>query len=120
MTAKERRKANRRGHSAEGLAIWLLRCKGYRILARRYRSPFGEIDIVARRGPLVAFVEVKSRPNRRAALEALTPQQCRRIERASLAFLQSRPEYSTLQSRFDLIALTPRRLPLHIPDAWRP
>lgn len=120
MSQEGRRKANRRGRLAEHLAIWLLRGKGYRILAQRYRSPFGEIDIVARRGSLIAFIEVKSRANRRDALEALTPQQCRRIERASQAFFNRRPELSGLQCRYDLIALTPRSLPLHIVDAWRP
>ena len=120
MTVAQKQKAYRRGRSAETLAILLLRLKGYRILARRFRSPFGEIDIVARRGRLLAFVEVKARSSRGAALEAVTRHQQRRIERASLAFLQIHPHMAGLQNRFDVIVLTAHGLPRHLADAWRP
>jgi putative endonuclease len=69
-TTHERRRAFRRGHLAETAAAWLLRCKGYRIVARRVRTPLGEIDLIARRGGTTAFVEVKERPSADVALEA--------------------------------------------------
>ena len=68
----DRRLAERRGRRAETLAAWYLRLKGYRILARRYRTPVGEIDLIVRRGRLVAFVEVKRRPTEAEAAEAVT------------------------------------------------
>ncbi len=114
------RRARRRGLSAETLAVWLLRLKGYRILARRHRTPVGELDIVCRRGRLVAVVEVKARPTTRAALESLGPVQRRRIVRAAALFLAGRPDLAGLDLRFDLIACRPGGRPLHLPDAWRP
>jgi len=99
--------------------VWFLRLRGYRVLARRFRVPVGEIDIVARRGSVVAFVEVKARPSADAALESLTPRQRRRIARAALAFLQARPGLEMLVLRFDLVLVTPWRLPRHLEDAWR-
>jgi putative endonuclease len=68
-----RREAERRGRRAESLAVWLLRLKGYRLLARRYKTSVGEIDLIARRGRTIAFVEVNSRPTMEEATEAATP-----------------------------------------------
>jgi putative endonuclease len=109
----------RAGRLAETVAAWLLRLEGYRILARRYATPVGEIDLVARRGDLVLFVEVKHRPRPSLALEALLPQQQRRIARAATWFLQHRPSLSGCAVRFDLVATAPWRLPRHVPDIWR-
>ena len=67
----DRRAGYARGLVAEGIAAWVLRLKGYRVLATRYRTPLGEIDIVARRGKVLAFVEVKARPTVEAGLEAI-------------------------------------------------
>ena len=69
--APDRRAGHARGLVAESIAGWLLRLKGYRVLATRYRTPLGEIDIVARRGKVLAFVEVKARPSLEAGLEAI-------------------------------------------------
>ena len=119
MQKTERQRREQVGRRAERAAVWLLRFKGYRILARRFRLPVGEIDIVARRGHTVAFIEVKARASEGAALESVTPRQQQRIVRAALVFLQRHPAYSAFDLRFDLITVTPGNLPRHHLDAWR-
>jgi putative endonuclease len=114
-----RRRAWRWGRLAESAAALLLRLKGFRILARGYKVPVGEIDIIARRGRLVAFVEVKARASADAANEALNPRQRRRIERAAGWFLAQHPDISACDMRYDLMLVTPWRWPVHIGDAWR-
>jgi putative endonuclease len=115
-----RRGRERAGRLAELVASWLLRAKGYRILARRYATPVGEIDLVARRGDLLLFVEVKHRPRAGTALEALLPRQQRRIARAAAFYLQQRPRLAAAcAARFDLVAVAPWRLPRHVADVWR-
>ena len=69
----DRRRRGRFGRLAESLCVWHLRARGFRVLARRYRAPVGEIDIIGRRGRLVAFIEVKARRSRRLAGESLSP-----------------------------------------------
>lgn len=122
MTARieRRRRAQRHGRWAETLALWWLRLKGYRILARDFRSGVGEIDILARRGRVIAAVEVKARGDHPSAATALLPRQQRRIERAAAYFLARRPEFQGLLLRFDVMLVVPRRLPRHLQDAWRP
>lgn len=115
-----RRAAYRKGRGAESTAAVLLRLKGYRIIARGYRCPAGEIDIIARRGPILAAVEVKARPTIAAAAEAIGPQQRRRITRAMSNFVAHQPDGSTCDIRFDAILISPWRRPRHIMDAWRP
>lgn len=115
-----RRAAERRGRGAEAAAILWLRLKGYRILDRRVRTPVGEIDLIARRGGILCFVEVKARATRDAALAALTPHQADRIARAALYWSRHRPEAATCGWRFDIVAIAPGRRPRHLPDAWRP
>ncbi|MBF0327507.1 MAG: YraN family protein [Alphaproteobacteria bacterium] len=114
---------HRRGTQAEDRAAWWLRLKGYSILARRYRagrgSGGGEIDIVARRGAVIAFVEVKARSDADLAALAITPAQTRRIARGAEIFLAEHPELDGLTYRFDAILMAPGRLPRHIADAWR-
>lgn len=119
-TAIERRRAFRRGHAAESAAAWLLRCKGYRIVARRVRTPLGEIDIIARRGRLTAFVEVKQRLLRDVALEAVSPRQARRLVAAARWWIAAQPAALTGQGdwRFDIVAVTPYLLPRHLPNAF--
>ncbi|NBC32070.1 MAG: YraN family protein [Alphaproteobacteria bacterium] len=117
-----RRRAYRLGLNAEWLAVQALRLKGYRILARRFKAPTGEIDIVARRGTVLAFVEVKARPTPDAARDALTGRQRARIAAAARAFLTSRPFGLPPENRrivrFDLVLVQPGRWPRHIPGAW--
>jgi putative endonuclease len=108
------------GRWAESLAAWRLRCAGYQILARNWRSPVGEIDIVARRGGILAIVEVKSRGDLATALEAIAPRQQARLVRAALAFQARRRDVAGLTLRFDVVALGRGMWPRHIREAWRP
>ena len=120
QTATQRRqRAQRRGRFAEWLCLWHLRMRGWRILARGWRCPSGEIDILARRGRVLAIIEVKSRNELDAAASALAPRQRRRIARAAEAFLLSRPDLARLEPRFDLMLVAPLRVPQHWPGAWR-
>lgn len=117
---RDRQQALARGRLAETLAVWLLRLKGYRILARDLRLPVGEVDVIARRGRTLVFVEVKRRADRELALESVGARQRRRIERASDAFVAGRPALAALDRRFDLVLVAAGRLPHHVADAWRP
>jgi len=108
------------GVRAEALAAVLLTGKGFRIVERRFACPAGEIDIVARRGRLLVFVEVKARRDAATAAEAITPRQRRRIERAAEAFLQGRPDLAGMDLRFDAVVFGRGLWPRHITDAWRP
>jgi putative endonuclease len=118
MTAAARRRAYARGRRGERLAAWWLRLHGYRVLAQGFRSPVGEIDLIARRGGILAVVEVKRRANLSAAGEAISPRQQRRLRRAAELYLQRHPELAGLQPRFDAVLLVPRHLPRHVKDAW--
>jgi putative endonuclease len=110
--------AFRTGLSAESRAAACLLAKGYRILARRFRTPHGEIDIVARRRNLLAFVEVKARASLDEAAYAVTPRQQARIVAAAQAWLVTHPEHADFELRFDAMLIAPRRLPRHLPAAF--
>ena len=114
----DRRLAYRLGVSAESLAAWWLRLKGYRILAARYKTPLGEIDLVARKGRVLAFVEVKRRANLEAAYDALSFDSSRRISAAADIFIAHHPKLDAEEHRFDLVLIAPRRLPRHIANAF--
>lgn len=118
---RRRRAANRRGGHAEHVAALLLRLKGYRILARRYRNAAGEIDLIARRGRHFAFIEVKAR--QRQDGEVLGIRQRSRIARAAEGWLAAASARGSLpgdySASFDLIVIAPWRLPRHICDAFR-
>ena len=114
-----RQRAQRRGRVAEWLCLWHLRLRGWHILARDWRCPAGEIDILARRGKVLAVIEVKSRGEIATAAAALAPRQRRRINRAAEAFLLQRSDLARLDLRFDLMLVAPRRLPRHWRGAWR-
>jgi putative endonuclease len=118
MNKVQRQRAERRGRRAEWLCLWLLRLKGYRILARDYRVPVGEVDILARRGRLLVAVEVKARARRDQAAEAIGPKQRRRIARAVEHFVAGRTDLAGCDMRFDVMLVAPRRLPRHLPAAW--
>ena len=117
--AARRRAAYRRGHAGERLAALRLLLSGYRILARRYRTRLGEIDLIARRGDVVAFVEVKRRNELAAGLEAVTPQARLRIRRAAELYIRRNPALAERALRFDVMVITPWAWPRHIVDAWR-
>lgn len=121
--AKRRQRSFRHGLLAEMLCVWWLRGKGYRILARRLRTPLGEIDIVARRGRTLAVIEVKARPTRAACLEAVTYAQRGRLARAAQTLLSGKiaglGAAAHHNIRFDAMLVVPWRLPEHVVDAWR-
>ena len=94
--------------------------KGYSLLARRVRNSAGEVDLVARQGHLIAFIEVKARASHSLALEAVTPRAQRRIARAAEIWMARQPDLAHCDWRFDIITLIPRRWPKHVKDAWRP
>jgi len=114
----ERVAAFQTGLSAESRAAAYLMAKGYRILAKRFRTPHGEIDLVAKRRNLVAFIEVKARATLDEAAFAVTPRQQARIINAAQLWLAARPEYAEFELRFDAILIAPRRLPLHLLAAF--
>ena len=114
----ERVAAFRTGLSAESRAAAFLIAKGYRILAKRFRTPYGEIDLVARRRNLIAFVEVKARASLDEAAYALTPRQKARIIDAAQAWLMAHPEHAELDLRFDAMLIAPRHLPRHVIAAF--
>lgn len=113
-----RQAAFRLGLSAESRAAALLIIKGYRIKARRWRSPLGEVDIVARRRRLLVFVEVKARERRDDAAWSVTPRQQRRIIGAAEAWLAAHPADAQYAVRFDVMLVAPRRIPQHIVAAF--
>jgi putative endonuclease len=115
----ERQKAERRGRLAELLCRWHLRLRGWRIVASHWRCPSGEIDILARRGRVLAIIEVKARRDFAIAAESVLPRQRRRIARAASAFLMTRPDLAMLTLRFDVMLVAPPRPPRHLPGAWR-
>lgn len=121
--AESGRNSQRRGLLAETLAAWLLRLKGYRIVGRRVRPPrgsgAGEIDIVARRGDLLVFVEIKARPDPGDGLAAIGARQRQRLLRAAEWFIKNQPDYAICGMRFDAIVVSPGRWPVHLVDAWR-
>lgn len=118
MTRRNRRQAEARGRWAETLAAAFLALKGYRILARRFVSSGGEIDLVARKSGTLVFVEVKLRPSTEEARLAVTPQNQRRIKAAGSAWLARRARSMDVAMRYDIIAVSPRGL-RHFRDAFR-
>ena len=115
LTGGRARLAGRRGEVVS--ALWLM-AKGYRILGFRLKTPQGEIDLLARKGQVLAVVEVKLRTSIEVALEAVGQRQRARLRRAGAAYAAGRPDLRGAAIRLDLMALAPGRWPCHIPDAW--
>lgn len=109
--------AEKRGRQGERLAGWWLRLKGWSILARRVRTVVGEVDLIARRGSMVAFVEVKSRATGLALDEAIDERRLARVAAAaeSLAHAYLKPGDDM---RIDVILLAPGRAPRHLENVW--
>jgi putative endonuclease len=110
--------SNRKGELAERWAKWILRCKGYHILAQRFRCPVGEIDLIVRSKRMVIAVEVKQRSDLRSALEAVTTQQQRRIARA-LQWFMKQNKSSITGIRFDVFVISTIFSWHHLKNAWQ-
>jgi len=106
-----------RGLQAERLASLWLRIKGYKILAQRYKTPVGEIDLIISKKNTIAFVEVKVRQTHRQALESLTPKMRRRIEKAALSYC-AHNNIDGRDLRFDLITVQQPFFIHHLDNAW--
>lgn len=117
-TDGERITAFQTGLSAERRACLYLTAKGYRILARRYRTPHGEIDVVAKRRATLVFAEVKARATLDGAAYSITPRQQQRIAAAASLWLATHPDHANLECRFDVILIAPKRLPRHLEAAF--
>ena len=115
LTGLKARLAGRRGEWL--CALWLM-AKGYRILGFRLKTPQGEIDLLARKGAVLAVVEVKLRTTLAGALEAVGASQRDRLRRAGETFAARRADLRGAAVRLDLMALAPGRWPCHIHDAW--
>ncbi|MBN8521941.1 MAG: YraN family protein [Alphaproteobacteria bacterium] len=116
---RSRQDSYTRGWLAEYLAAGYLWVKGFQILTIRYKTPLGEVDIIARRGEQLIFAEVKYRPDLDEALYAVTPQAQNRIMRAAQLFMAEQKNMS-LSARFDIIAISPPFFIRHIENAWQP
>jgi len=115
---RDRKRAFRLGLSAETYAAWALRLTGWRILKRRYKTKAGEIDLIAKKRKTVAFVEVKARKTRAAALEAVTPAAQKRIVRAAKIFVAGHPKAGFYTLRFDVVIVRPWTWPERIENAF--
>lgn len=115
---RARRRAERRGRWSEWLAAVWLTLKGYRVAALRYRTHAGEIDIVALKGDLAVFVEVKARREAGLAVDAVGFAAQRRIRAASDVWLARQRDAARFSCRYDIVAVLPLRLPRHFPDAF--
>lgn len=116
---ERRAKAERRGRRGERIAALFLRLKGWRILAHRVKTPRGEVDLVARRGRMVAFVEVKWRKSSEQLVLAIDEHRLRRVAAAAEA-IAARYVRSGDSQRIDVLLLAPGRFPRHIVNAWMP
>lgn len=114
----KRKRAERRGRWSEWAAAIFLMLKGYRILRLRYRVRAGEVDIIARRGDMVAFIEVKARRNLMSAIDAVTFTSQSRIRAAGDHWLARQPDAARLSLRYDIVAVLPWSWPRHIEGAF--
>jgi putative endonuclease len=118
VASAARRMALRRGARAEFLAAVALRLKGWRIAERNFRCGQGEIDIIARKGDLIAFVEVKARTSHAEAIDAVGFEAKRRIAAAASVWISRQRDAERLSWRFDIVSVAPGRWPSHHPDAF--
>ncbi len=105
-----------KGLRAEHYAAWYLRFKGYKILARRYKTRKGEVDIIAKRGKVIAIIEVKARKDLEMAKQAITYRGAKRILAAARYWLYKQGDLSRFKIRFDVVFICPRHFPIHIKD----
>lgn len=118
-SASKKQQAFLRGLHAESMVGVYMMLRGCKILARRYKTPVGEIDLIARRGKTILFVEVKARANKAQALEAVHVQAQGRIIRAAQYFISQHPRYNSYAMRFDVAAFCPPFRVHYLDNAWQ-
>ena len=116
--SRSRARAERHGHVAELVALTYLRLKGYRLLAQRFKTPQGEVDLIMRRRDVTAFIEVKARGSRDHGVEAVTVTQSRRIAAAARFWMARDGIANRNVCRFDIVVVSPYLLPHHIENAF--
>jgi putative endonuclease len=115
---RTRQAAHIHGHRAETIAVWYMRLKGYRLIANRFKSAVGEIDLIMRKGKTLVFIEVKARSKVDDSMWAVTPQQSSRIASAASLFV-CRHDLSGVEfQRFDIVAVPSYLWPTHIKNAF--
>ncbi len=114
----KRQLAEKRGHRAETVAVFMLRMKGYRLLARRFKTNQGEIDLIMRRGKTTAFIEVKARPSHDDAIISVSPTQAKRIANAASMWLAKDNFAAQNFCRFDIVTVNAYLWPKHIKNAF--
>lgn len=115
---RSRQQAHDHGHRAEFIALWYLRLKGYRLLAQRFKTPTGEVDLIMRKGDTTVFIEVKARATVDQSLFAVTPLQSRRIASAAATYAARDHKAAKGFQRFDIIAVPAYLWPTHIKNAF--
>jgi putative endonuclease len=115
---RSRQNAHDYGHRAEDIALWYLRLKGYRLLARRFKTPVGEVDLIMRKGDTTVFIEVKARSTVDQSLFAVTPLQSRRIAQAAAWYAARDDKVAMGFQRFDIVAIPSYLWPTHIKNAF--
>jgi len=110
--------AEAQGRRGEGLAALFLQCQLYRIVERRFKTPVGEIDLIAERFGTTVFVEVKARGRTTGEAEALGAVNQRRLVRAAGYYLSRHPRLAATPLRFDVIFLAPKSWPRHLKGAF--
>jgi len=116
--ASKRIIAERKGRKAETLVIWWLRIQGYRIIGQRLKTPKGEIDIIAQRGNVIAFIEVKARANFTLGIQSISHYQIKRIIAAAQYWRSTRENLQNFTCRFDIVLVKPYLLIKHIKNAF--
>ncbi len=112
-------KAYKKGVRAEELAADFMSKKGYLLIERRYKTKYGEIDLIMRLDDLIAIIEVKSRRLASEALESITPRAQKRISNAALMYLAENPQYEQFTIRFDVIVVVDAFKIIHLDNAWQ-
>ncbi len=116
---KSKTNSYKTGRYAEFFSAWYLRCKGYQILSKNYKTRVGEIDLIAKKKKLICFVEVKKRHDLETASQAISQKQQRRITHAAEYFLKQNAQYQGFDQRFDAILIGATVFPYHIKNAWQ-
>ncbi len=114
----KRQIAEKKGRKAEALVIWWLRFQGYKIISQREKTPKGEIDVIAQRGKVIAFIEVKARADFTLGIQSISRHQVKRIVAAARYWLSTHENLQNFTCRFDIVLVKPYLLIKHIKNAF--